>query len=191
MAALEDVGKAASFVLKDHLVWIIPAGLTIMIAIIGGWYKMVLPWLWPAQLTSRGHLHASWREPYPYLQTRYEGNWILFSVQTEVHPRANESVREFYLEIQPPNGEDSIKSAAQSGDENRLAQGTLLRKNEVVGPYLAHFELGEEQLGIVGLEQARNKLKKCKFNLVLKVRFRDRWPICKLILLDDKSAQRS
>lgn len=181
MAGLEDVSKAASFVLEDHLGETITGGIAILTAIVVGWYKVVLPWVWPVQLTTKGYLCGHWREP--YIGTHHQENWILFSVQIEVHPRANEAVREFYLEIQPPDGKDSIKVVSQDGEQNRLRPGTLLRKNEVIGLDMAHFEAGQDQLGIVGLEQAKKKLRRCRFNLVLKVRFRDRRPIKRRIYL--------
>ncbi len=129
----------------------------------------------PLKIIVFGSLHiTSWNE------------WVnepllRFNVKIKIRSRGNGTIDDFYLRAKSKNGTDINIQPIFSNDKltNLMKVGESYSKKEY-GPFDAVFELPKAKLLAVN---EKEWVRMHRFYLVLKVSYRNRWPITKRILV--------
>ncbi len=137
---------------------------------------MIFPWVWPVKLITRSEVSATLRP----INGPHCEPWMLFSIEIKLKPRINDTVDDFYFELRAKSGQ-SIKISSPVVGENKVSKGTRLVKNRVIGPFMANFDIDQNQLGISGVDGTREILENFKPFIILKTGFRCKWPIGKRV----------
>ena len=152
--------------LTRNLEWFSP----LLIPISLGLYRT----FYPAQISLISAMRIIEDVDVPYLGG---DSCMRFSVEMKVHPRANNTIDDFSLELKLKSGE---KFSVEPRYSSELKKGARLVKGEDIGPFWMEFEITDKQLGLLGtetLEQKKEFFRGAKMWVVLKVRHRNRWPI--------------
>lgn len=160
--------------------WIVsPIGI---VTLIGWWYKMVLPWIWPVKIIAKSKVIAVYMPVMDY----HNISWVKFGFHFQLYPRTNCLVNNCFLQMITRAKQKFIIYPPVVGCE-KLCMGTALVKNQGIDVRYARFEIDQSILGVSGEDGARELLRGSQIKLVLKVRFRDKYPISKRLSFKNDS----
>lgn len=176
------------FFLGENWKWLILPAISALAGVLYKLYNMMIPIVWPVRLTTKGKVTAVFPSDVPYKGV--DCACATFTIDLKIHPRVDDTVEDFFLELKLKSGQKiKVPPILSSGLEcNVLEKSNKLTKGYTIGPFPATFEITQRELGMLGLETAEAAwefFENSKIWVVLKVRFRNRWPIRKKVSLED------
>ncbi len=140
---------------------------------------MIFPQVMPVRLIIKGKVCASLMD----IDGPHPKPWISFCIEIKAKSRVTDNIDDFYLELRPKS-KCSVNIHPSILKNNQMVKGTRLAKEQVIGPYMACFEIDQRQLGISGIDGTREILENFTPYLILRIGFRNWWCIKKKLHYD-------